>query len=237
MDSMVNHYTVSKAHRKTDAYTPRRHHGQAARLCRDGLLQSHPQDLSPQAHHHRRHRGEPAQAGALRLLVGQAQALDPARFAGRSSDLRHGRARRGADRGRAQRRHGRAGHHVHRRDRLQDRRRRRSCPLHRPPVLSRDPEKRPRLRRELPPSSTAIPTPFCAKRLIEPYSEHEFVVQNPPQKPLEPEGDGSRLRSSPTCRTYHPSYKKARRHPGDPRDRIQPDLLPRLLLARAASAR
>ena len=26
--------------------------------------------------------------------------------------------------------------------------------------------------------------PFSAKQLIEPYSEREFVIQNPPQKPL-----------------------------------------------------
>ena len=94
---------------------PRRRNGQAARLRRDGLLQPHPPHLPPQAHHHRRHRGKPAKACALRLLVRQAQAVDFTRFAGRSSDLRHGRARRHRDRERAQRRHGRAGHHVYRR--------------------------------------------------------------------------------------------------------------------------
>ena len=49
--------------------------------------------------------------------------------------------------------------------------------------------------------------PFCAKRLIEPYSEHEFVVQNPPQKPLS-QKEMDHVYALPYCRTYHPSYKK-----------------------------
>ncbi len=47
--------------------------------------------------------------------------------------------------------------------------------------------------------------PFTAKRLIEPYAG-EFVVQNPPQKPLTtPEMD--RIYALPYMRTYHPSYE------------------------------
>ena len=49
--------------------------------------------------------------------------------------------------------------------------------------------------------------PFCAKRLIEPYSGHEFVVQNPPQKPLS-QKEMDHVYGLPYCRTYHPSYKK-----------------------------
>lgn len=49
--------------------------------------------------------------------------------------------------------------------------------------------------------------PFTAKRLLEPYSEHEFVVQNPPQKPLSQE-EMDRVYALPYCRTYHPSYEK-----------------------------
>ena len=49
--------------------------------------------------------------------------------------------------------------------------------------------------------------PFCAKRLIEPYSEHEFVVQNPPQKPLS-QKEMDHVYGLPYCRAYHPSYKK-----------------------------
>lgn len=49
--------------------------------------------------------------------------------------------------------------------------------------------------------------PFTAKRLAEPYGK-EFVVQNPPQKPLStPEMDA--VYDLPYCRTYHPSYEKA----------------------------
>ena len=49
--------------------------------------------------------------------------------------------------------------------------------------------------------------PFTAKRLIEPCSK-EFVVQNPPQKPLTTE-EMDAVYALPYCRTYHPSYEKA----------------------------
>lgn len=49
--------------------------------------------------------------------------------------------------------------------------------------------------------------PFTAKRLAEPYAE-EFVVQNPPQKPLSQE-EMDEVYDLPYCRTYHPSYEKA----------------------------
>lgn len=49
--------------------------------------------------------------------------------------------------------------------------------------------------------------PFTAKRLAEPYDEG-FVVQNPPQKPLSME-EMDRVYDLPYCRTYHPSYEKA----------------------------
>ena len=49
--------------------------------------------------------------------------------------------------------------------------------------------------------------PFTAKRLAEPYG-NLYVVQNPPQKPLTtPEMD--EVYGLPYCRTYHPSYEKA----------------------------
>ena len=48
--------------------------------------------------------------------------------------------------------------------------------------------------------------PFTAKRLAEPYGK-EFVVQNPPQKPLTME-EMDAVYSLPYCRTYHPSYQK-----------------------------
>ncbi len=49
--------------------------------------------------------------------------------------------------------------------------------------------------------------PFTAKRLAEPYGR-EFVVQNPPQKPLTT-AEMDAVYDLPYCRTYHPSYEKA----------------------------
>ena len=48
--------------------------------------------------------------------------------------------------------------------------------------------------------------PFTAKRLAEPYGR-EFVVQNPPQKPLTTE-EMDAVYALPYTRTYHPSYEK-----------------------------
>ncbi len=49
--------------------------------------------------------------------------------------------------------------------------------------------------------------PFTAKRLTEPYGK-EFVVQNPPQKPLTTE-EMDAVYALPYCRTWHPCYEKA----------------------------
>ena len=49
--------------------------------------------------------------------------------------------------------------------------------------------------------------PFTAKRLCEPCGK-EFVVQNPPQKPLT-QAEMDEVYALPYCRTYHPSYEKA----------------------------
>ena len=48
--------------------------------------------------------------------------------------------------------------------------------------------------------------PFTAKRLAEPCGK-EFVVQNPPQKPLTTE-EMDAVYALPYCRDYHPSYEK-----------------------------
>ena len=48
--------------------------------------------------------------------------------------------------------------------------------------------------------------PFTAKRLAEPYG-NEYVVQNPPQKPLSM-AEMDAVYALPYCRTYHPSYEK-----------------------------
>ncbi len=49
--------------------------------------------------------------------------------------------------------------------------------------------------------------PFTAKRLAEPY-EREYVIQNPPQKPLTTE-EMDAIYALPYMRTWHPSYTKA----------------------------
>ncbi len=49
--------------------------------------------------------------------------------------------------------------------------------------------------------------PFVAKRLVEPYSEREYVVQNPPQKPLT-QDEMDLTYDLPYQYAYHPSYKK-----------------------------
>ena len=49
--------------------------------------------------------------------------------------------------------------------------------------------------------------PFTAKRLVEPYGDR-FVVQNPPQKPLSQQ-EMDRVYGLPYVRTWHPSYEKA----------------------------
>lgn len=50
--------------------------------------------------------------------------------------------------------------------------------------------------------------PFSGKCLVEPYNEHLYVVQNPPAKPLTQE-EMDRTYSYPYMRTYHPSYEEA----------------------------
>lgn len=49
--------------------------------------------------------------------------------------------------------------------------------------------------------------PFTGRRLVEPYSDHEFVVQNPPASPLSQEELDAVYRL-PYARTYHPMYEK-----------------------------
>ena len=50
--------------------------------------------------------------------------------------------------------------------------------------------------------------PFTGKRLVEPYSDHEFVVQNPPAAPLTQE-ELDAVARLPFARTYHPMYEAA----------------------------
>ncbi|MFQ9510332.1 MAG: YgiQ family radical SAM protein [Lachnospiraceae bacterium] len=48
--------------------------------------------------------------------------------------------------------------------------------------------------------------PFAAKCLVEPYGERQYVVQNPPSKPLT-ELEMDDVYRLPYMRTYHPSYE------------------------------
>lgn len=48
--------------------------------------------------------------------------------------------------------------------------------------------------------------PFTAKPLVEKYKENEFVVQNPPAKPLT-QAEMDRVYALPFMRDYHPSYE------------------------------
>ena len=50
--------------------------------------------------------------------------------------------------------------------------------------------------------------PFTGKRLVEPYSDHEFVVQNPPAAPLT-QSEMDAVYRLPYARTYHPMYEAA----------------------------
>lgn len=50
--------------------------------------------------------------------------------------------------------------------------------------------------------------PFTGKRLVEPYGEREYVVQNPPSEPLS-QDEMDEVYSLPYMRTYHPSYEGA----------------------------
>ena len=50
--------------------------------------------------------------------------------------------------------------------------------------------------------------PFTGKRLVEPYGENLFVVQNPPSKPLSEE-EMDQVYDLPYMRNYHPSYEEA----------------------------
>ncbi len=50
--------------------------------------------------------------------------------------------------------------------------------------------------------------PFTGKRLVEPYSDHEFVVQNPPSAPLST-SEMDAVYRLPYAGTYHPMYEQA----------------------------
>ena len=65
MDSMVNHYSVSKKRRKTDAYTPGGVMGKRPDYAVTVYCNLIRQGLQAGAHHRRRDRGQPAPSGPL----------------------------------------------------------------------------------------------------------------------------------------------------------------------------
>ncbi len=48
--------------------------------------------------------------------------------------------------------------------------------------------------------------PYSARRLVEPYKNHMYIVQNPPAKPLSMQ-EMDHIYSYPYMRNYHPSYE------------------------------
>lgn len=50
--------------------------------------------------------------------------------------------------------------------------------------------------------------PFSGKRLVEKYKENEYIVQNPPSKPLT-QSEMDHVYALPYMRNYHPSYEEA----------------------------
>ncbi|MGB4660872.1 MAG: YgiQ family radical SAM protein [Mobilitalea sp.] len=50
--------------------------------------------------------------------------------------------------------------------------------------------------------------PFSGKRLVEKYKENEYIVQNPPSKPLT-QAEMDHVYALPYMRDYHPSYEEA----------------------------
>ena len=93
MDSMINHYTANRKVRNDDAYSPGGQIGLRPDRATLAYCQRAREAYHGRAGHRRRRRGQPAAAGALRLLERQGPPLDPARLQGRPARLRHGRAR------------------------------------------------------------------------------------------------------------------------------------------------
>ena len=68
---------------------------------------------------------------------------------------------------------------------------------------------------------------FNGKRLVEPYSDYLYVVQNPPALPLT-EIEMDDIYALPYMRTYHPSYEALGGVPAISGDPVQPHQQPGL---------
>ena len=132
MDSMVNHYSVSKKRRSKDLYTPGGEMGHR-------IQQSDPLRIQKEADHPWRDRGKPPPPGSLRLLVRESKAIPAFRLPGGPDLLRHGGTVHHRDRGRFRQRPGCGGYHIYRRNRIPDKAHRAGLRLPDPSGLPEDP--------------------------------------------------------------------------------------------------
>lgn len=206
MDSMVNHYSVSHHRRKTDAFTPGGVMGKRpdrATIVYCNLIRQTYRDV-------------PILIGgveaSLRRLAHYDYWSDQMRRSilldAQADLLLYGMGERsipGGGRWTEQRPQNR-GYDLHRRHRLPNRGPGRQ-PAHPGSAgLRSPPAKYPAIRREL---SDPVPEygPLHRQAVGRAYGR-EFVVQNPPQKPLSQE-EMDAVYDLPYCRDYHPSYRKA----------------------------
>ena len=206
MDSMVNHYTVSKAHRKTDAYTP------------GGVMGKRP-DYAVTVYCNlirRTYRRKPIIIGGIEASLRRlahydywSDKLKRSILLDSQADLLiYGMGERAVIEIANALNDGMDAQDITYIDGTVYKTREpdTSVPSITLPAFP-DMQKNPRVYAESFSVQYRNTDPFCAKRLIEPYGEHEFIVQNPPQKPLSQE-EMDRVYGLPYCRTYHPSYEK-----------------------------
>ena len=206
MDSMVNHYTVSKAHRKADAYTP------------GGVMGKRP-DYAVTVYCNlirRTYRRKPIIIGgieaSLRRLAHYDYWSDKRKRSilldSQADLLIYGMGERAVVEIANALNDGMAAQDITYIDGTVYKTREpdTSVPSITLPAFP-DMQKNPRVYAESFSIQYRNTDPFCAKRLIEPYGDHEFIVQNPPQKPLS-QKEMDHVYDLPYCRTFHPSYKK-----------------------------
>ena len=206
MDSMVNHYTVSKAHRKTDAYTP------------GGVMGKRP-DYAVTVYCNlirRTYRRKPIIIGGIEASLRRlahydywSDRLKRSILLDSQADLLiYGMGERAVIEIANALNDGMDAQDITYIDGTVYKTREpdTSVPSITLPAFP-DMQKNPRVYAESFSIQYRNTDPFCAKRLIEPYGDHEFIVQNPPQKPLS-QKEMDHVYDLPYCRTFHPSYKK-----------------------------
>ena len=207
MDSMVNHYTVSKAHRKTDAYTP------------GGVMGKRP-DYAVTVYCNlvrRSYRRKPIIIGGIEASLRRlahydywSDKLKRSILLDSQADLLiYGMGERAVVEIANALNDGMDVHDITYIDGTvyKTREAGRICSDASCCPPSRSMQKDPRVYAESFSVQYRNTDPFCAKRLIEPYGAQEYIVQNPPQKPLS-QREMDHIYDLPYCRTYHPSYKK-----------------------------